>query len=55
MALRSQAVGGPKLCAFWTSKFSFISAKTYDLGVKKNLLDESVLLSIQNLGFGSLP
>ena len=31
----------------WAGKFSFISVKTYDLGVKKNRLDERVLLSIQ--------
>ena len=34
-------------CDFWAGKFSFISAKTYDLGVGKNRLDERVLLSIQ--------
>ena len=32
-AYRWQAVGGPMLCAFWAAKFSFISVKTYDLGV----------------------
>ena len=33
MAYRWQAVVGPTLCAFWAAKFSFISVKTYDLGV----------------------
>ena len=32
--------------------FSVISAKTYDLSVKKHRLDESVILSMQSLGFG---
>ena len=32
---------------FWAGNFSFISGKKYDLGVKKNRLDERVLLSIQ--------
>ena len=29
------------LSAFWDGNFSFISAKIYDLGVKKNRLNES--------------
>ena len=33
---------------------SFVSPKTYDLGVKKNRFDERVLLSSQNLGFGCI-
>ena len=32
---------------FWAGNFSFISAKTSALGVKKNRLDERVILSIQ--------
>ena len=47
IAYRWQAVGGPTLCAFWAGNFSFISAKTYDLGVKRNRLDESVVFSIR--------
>ena len=35
------------LCAFWAGNFSFISAKTFDLDVKKNCLHARVLLSIQ--------
>ena len=31
---------------FLAGNFSFISAKTYDLGVKKNCFDERVILSI---------
>ena len=46
MAYRWRAFKGPTLCAFWAGDFSFISAKTYDLGVKKDRLDERVLLSI---------
>ena len=34
-------------CAFWAGNSSFISAKAYDLGFKKNGLDERVLLNIQ--------
>ena len=45
MAYRWQAAGGPTLCSFWAGNFSFISAKTYDLGVKKNRLDERFLLA----------
>ena len=55
MAYLWRAVGGPMLCAFWADKFSFITAKTYDLGVLKKRLDERVLLSIQNLGFACFP
>ena len=44
-------VDGPALCARWAGNFSFISAKTYNLGVEKKRLDERVLLTIQNLGF----
>ena len=40
-------VGGPTLCAMWAVNFSFISAKTYNLGVKNNSLNERVLLSNQ--------
>ena len=43
---RWRAVGDPTLCPFWAGSFSFISAKIYDLVVKKNRLDERVLLSI---------
>ena len=47
MAYRWRAFDGPTLYAFWAGDFSFISAKTYNLGVKKNRLDERVLSSIQ--------
>ena len=47
MAYRCRAVGGLTFCAFLAGNFSFISAKTYDLDVKKNHLDEMVILSIQ--------
>ena len=47
MAYCWRAVGGPTRCALWAGNFSFISAVTYDLGVKKNRLDERVLSSIQ--------
>ena len=33
IAYRWQAVGGPTLSAFWGANFSFISVRTYDLGV----------------------
>ena len=55
MAYRWRAVCDPTLCALWAGNFSFISAKTYEVGIKKNPFDERVLLSIQNLGFGCLP
>ena len=51
MAYRWRAVGGPTLCAFWAGKFSLISVKTYDLGVKKNHLN----FKHPNLGFGCYP
>ena len=33
---------------FGAGNFSFISAKTYDLGVKMNSFDDRVLLSMQS-------
>ena len=44
MAYRWQAVGGPTLSVFWAGNFSFISVKTYDLGVGPFMHP--------NLGFG---
>ena len=33
------------------NQFSYFSTKTYVVGTQKNNLNETVLLSIQNLGF----
>ena len=50
MVYRWRAVDGQMLCAFWAGSFSFISVKTYNLGVKKKRLDESPFKH-PNLGF----
>ena len=35
--------------AYQKNKFSYFSAKTYDVGTQKNRLNETVLLSTQNI------
>ena len=52
MAYRWRAVGGPTLCAFWAGNFSFISAKTYDLGGKKEQSRREGPFKHPSLGFG---
>ena len=44
--LVKRAVVGLTLCAFWAGNLYLISAKTYDLVVKKNRLGVRVLFSI---------
>ena len=53
MAYRWRAFDGPTLCAFLAGDFSFISAKTYNLGVKKK--EREGPFKHPNLGFGCFP